>query len=1025
MTPRRWKKIKEAGMRQPASCVHAEARAANSSMLRLISITLRPLALLFLINALACAAFAQAEGPAGALRGRVRDELGGLVVSASVIVVNARGMERAATTDERGQFFLDNLEPGLHIIRVAAQGFAPYEGAPVQVAAGKLQTLDIQLRVEIKREEVAVSGDQSKLEAENNPSATIVRGAELDALPDDPDDLYGALQALAGPAVGPSGGQILIDGFLNTGQPLPPRATIREIRINQNPFSAENDRLGFGQIQISTRPGTDRWRGEAILGLADESLNSRNPFASNRAAYQSRLFAGSASGPVMRDRATLIFNLERRELYDNAVVNATILDPQLRVVPLQLAVTTPQSRINFSTRLDYQLNQHQNLNARYAVFRFDNARAGVGGFSLPEAAYRITNTIQTFQVTETAAINERLLNEFRAQYIYENQLEYGDSSRPTINVLGAFSGGGTGIGMESNPEGRLWLQDNVTWTRGSHTLRFGGRLRLTTIKDISTFNFGGAYTFAGGLAPELDANNNPARDARGQAVFVPITSIERYRRTLLLQRLGLPAAEIRARGGGATQFSITGGDPFASGRQLDFGAFIQDEWRVRPQLSISLGLRYESQTNINNGLNLAPRLSFAWAPFAAGGAKEPRTVIRGGAGFFYDRFNENIVVTASRYNGRTQRQFVLADASVLDMFPNVPSFEAVAANFNFPPLVRRISTDLRVPYMIQSALSVEQQFPYKTTLTLTFINARTRRAFRSRNVNAPLPGTLDPNMTGGIRPLTDAGNILQFESSGRINQNQLLITLNNRFSNRHSFFINYALGRVMSDTEGLGSFPASSYDLGGEYSRSSMDARQTFSLGGNFTAPLGLRLNPLVIANSGRPFNIITGRDENGDTLFTDRPAFATDLTKPGVVVTRFGAFDPNPLPGQMLIPRNFGRGPSFFIVNLNLSRTFSFGGESAGRQSTERASSRAGQGSGATVSPGPAAGATNEGRYGLTLTLRVQNIFNRNNGGQPIGNLSSTLFGQSVSSAGSFGFGGLNPAAGNRRLEAQLRFTF
>jgi hypothetical protein len=637
-----------------------------------------------LLILLATASFAQ--GPTGSLRGRVRDELGGLILGAKLSAIDAKGAERSAQTNERGEFVLDGLEPGLYNLRVTASGFALYENAEVRVLAGRAQTLDIQLRVEVKKEEVSVgTGEQLSTDAENNRSATVLRGAELDALPDDPDDLMAALQALVGPSAGPQGGQILIDGFMNTGQPLPPRSTIREIRINQNPFSAENDRLGFGQIQILTRPGTDRLRGEAILGFSDETLNSRNPFAQNRAPYQTRQYAANISGPVIKNRASVIFNFERRETDDNVVVNATVLDDALNIIPFRQAVTIPQTRLGSAARLDYQLNRNHNLTARYALFRLVNERANVGGFFLPEAAYRVTNTIQTFQLTETAILSERVLNEFRLQYIYENQVEYGDSSRPTINVLGAFNGGGTGIGHETNPEWRLWLQDNVTFTRGNHTLRAGGRLRVTGIEDISTFNFGGAFTFAGGLAPELDATGEPVRDASGQPVVSNITSIERYRRTLLFLRRGFSTAEIRARGGGATQFSIIGGDPASYGRQVDFGAFVQDEWRVSPELSLSVGLRYESQTNINNGLNFAPRISFAWAPSARQGTKEPQLVVRGGFGLFYDRFNENIVVTASRYNGITQRQFVLSDPAVLGLFPAVPSFESVAANTSFPP----------------------------------------------------------------------------------------------------------------------------------------------------------------------------------------------------------------------------------------------------------------------------------------------------------------------------------------------------
>ena len=694
MTPRRKKQ---------GRIVHEQdikASVANISVRLIESYATRLLTMLAVLASFINVSFAQQS--TASLRGRVADELGGLIVGASVTLTNAQGLQKSARTDGRGEYLITGVAPGKYVLQVHASGFALYEKTEVEIPAGVGSRIDVSLRVELNKEEVAVgSRDALSMETGENAGAIVLSGAELDALPDDPSDLAAVLQTLAGTVAGPEGGQIFIDGFANTGQPLPPTASIREIRINQNPFSAENDRLGFGQIQILTRPGTDRLRGEAFFGLSDESLNSRNPFAQNRAPYQTRLWAAQAGGPVVRNKATFFFNFERRETDDNAVINATVLDPALRIVPLQLALLTPQRRTTFGPRFDYQLNKVHTLSLRYSLFRFSNARAGIGGFSLPETAYRVTNTIQTFQATETAVTSAHTLNEARFQYIYENQVEYGDSSRPTVNVLGAFSGGGTGIGLEANPEGRLWIQDNVTHTVGAHIIRAGARLRLTTIKDISTFNFGGAFVFSGGLAPELDERNEPVLDAAGQAVLVPITSIERYRRTLLFQGQGFSPALIRTLGGGATQFSITGGDAVAHARQFDFGAFIQDDWRVRSNLSLSLGLRYESQTNVNNGLNLAPRISFAWAPMARAPASQPQMVVRGGFGIFYDRFNENFVATANRYNGITQQQFVVSDPAVLDFYPRVPPTSFVNA-LSLPQTIRRISTDIHVPYTLQA-----------------------------------------------------------------------------------------------------------------------------------------------------------------------------------------------------------------------------------------------------------------------------------------------------------------------------------
>jgi hypothetical protein len=305
--------------------------------------------------------------------------------------------------------------------------------------------------------------------------------------------------------------------------------------------------------------------------------------------------------------------------------------------------------------------------------------------------------------------------------------------------------------------------------------------------------------------------------------------------------------------------------------------------------------------------------------------------------------------------------------------------------------------------MMQTAISLERQLPFKTTLSVSFIAARTLHALRTRNVNAPV---IIRNSAGEIvshtRPVPNAGDIFQYESDGRFNQTQMVVTLNNRLSSRFSFFANYTLNRAMSDTDGVGTFPADDYDLSAEYGRASTDVRHTFSAGGTFDLPFKIRLNPLIFTSSGRPFNITTGRDANLDSLFTDRPIFAFDLTKPGVTITRFGAFDPNPSPGQQLIPRNYGRSPAFFSVNLNASRTFKFGKAK-------------------TIT-----GKAGEKPYNLLFGVRAINLFNRTNFASPVGNLSSPFFGQSVATAGGFGAASVgNPAAGNRRLEAQIRFSF
>ena len=972
---------------------------------------------------LLCGARASAAAQTGgALAGRVTDPAGAVVVGAVVVLRDAAGAARRAVSDAEGRYAFGGLAPGAYTLRVEARGFQTFEAAPVEVAAGRRLELDVRLAVALERQEVTVGAEAPLgVGPADNRSALRFDETDLDALPEDPADLAAALQTLAGAPGGPNGGQILVDGFAVAGEPLPPRGSIREVRVNQNPFSAENDRLGFGQIQIFTRAGTERLRGQVFFNFNDESLNARNPFTPARAAYQMRNAGGSLSGTLAPRRASFFLWLEERATDDNTLVNAVVLDDALAPRPLVYNARVPRRQLNANARLDLQLAEGHALTVRYSYYRHRGS-AGFGGVFLPERGFAFTLPIRTFQLSETAVLGPRLLNEFRLQYVGEDQIDEPVSTLPGLNVSGAFVGGGSPSGRARNPEGRLTAQDSLLWTSGAHTLRAGARLRRTTITDVSPDDVNGTYTFAGGLAPQLDAAGEPVRDAAGRPVLVPLTSIERYRRTLLFSAPNcgagagrfpcLPPAEIRARGGGATQLTLGGGDPLARATQLDFGAYFQDDWRVRPNLTASYGLRYEFQTNIGVRLNLAPRVALAWAPGLKAGdpAAKAASVVRAGFGVFFDRFNEGQVLIANKYTAGNFFRFIVDDPTALDSFPAVPDFETLRASHAASQTTFRLAEDLREPYLMQAALAFERQLPHKGTLAVTYVASRTLHALRARNVNAPaVVRDSSGEVVARVRPRPSAGNVFQYESSGRLNQHQLLVTLNARPSGRASFFASYTLGRARGDTEGAGTFPADPYDLRSEYGRSSFDVRHAFAAGGTFETPWKLRLSPLVYASTGRPFNITSGVDSNGDAFFTDRPAFATDLERPTVRVTPFGAFDTEPPPGSRAVPRNYGEGPGYFVVNLGVSRTFALGRVSA-----------AGRGGGGQ------AGAGGEARVRVTPGLRFTNLFNRVNLDAPVGNLGSPLFGRAVATSGGFGAGSVgNPAAGNRRVEAQVRVEF
>ena len=996
------------------------------------------------VLALASAGVVLAQQRPGSLHGQVLDELGGAIVGASVTAVDAAGTEKAVVTNNAGTYTINGLAPGKYTLRVVNAGFAIFENTEVEIVSGKPQQLDVTLKVAIEEQKVTVAADSRELstEPENNAGAVVLKGADLESLPDDPDDLAAALQALAGPSAGPNGGQIFVDGF--TGGRLPPRASIREIRINSNPFSAEYDRLGFGRIEILTRPGTDRYRGQVSFNFNDDALNARNPFADTRPPIQTRQYGGNFGGPIVKHKASFFIDFDKRDIDDQSLIVADVLDANNNIVRFTDTFAIPSRRTTFSPRIDYQINPNNTL-----VFRYNYARTtrvnGVGGFSLPTRAYDSSTTEQGIQLTETMVINKTIVNETRFQFNHSRSEQDADNSIPTIQVQDAFTGGGSQIGHSHNDDNDWELTNNTSFVHGQHSFKAGARVRNVDISQFSPANFGGTFTFFG---------------ARGG-----LTSIQRYQTTIIGQEQGLTPLEIRLLGGGATQFTLASGNPQTDVKQWDFGGYVQDDWKVRPNFTLSLGLRYENQENIDSNFNFAPRLGFAWSP----GGQQSKTVIRGGYGVFYDRVSENLTLQALRLNGVNQQQFTVQNP---DFFPNIPTVDQLL-QFSVPGTVYRLENGLQAPYTLQGVGSIERQLPHNFTIAASYINVRTLHVLRSVPLNAPLPGTFIPGLPdSGVRPLNCADfippdvnpstncNVFEYQSSGRYNQNQFIVNFSSRLHRNASMNAYYVLSKANSDTDGAGTFPANPYDFSTEYGRASGDIRHRFVMTGNFRAPWGISLNPFVIVQSGRPFNIIIGRDLNGDTLNTERPALAGANVNcndtQNFRCTPYGNFKLTLAPGDVMIPRNFAEGPGSTSVNVRVSKTWSFGSEggsaNANRQNGQDGQRNDGQrtmmgggmagrgpggggpgggggrggGFGGPGGGGGFGGGGGTGRYNLTFSLNFQNLLNHVNFSPPVGNLSSSFFGQSTSTSGGFGgFGGGGNPAYNRRIDAQIRFTF
>jgi len=990
--------------------------------------------------ALGLAALPAGAQTSGVIKGQVTDVSGSAIPGANA-TVTGKGFTKIFSTDETGSFAAPGLAPGAYTVQITKFGFANYASKAIAVSAGRTQSLQFPLELQASKQEVTVTSDAVgtvSTDPVSNAGQLVLKGSDLEALPDDPDDLAADLQALAGPSAGPNGGQIYIDGF--TGGNLPPKSSIREIRINQNPFSAEYDRLGFGRIEILTKPGTDKLRGSVQFNDSDSVFNSRNPYlvasqGSNNLSpvFSSRIYEGNVGGSLGK-KASFFVDMQRRNIQDNAIINAQLIDANNRQYPFSSAVSTPNNRTEFSPRIDYQINANNTLVMRYSFEQQKQTLAGIGNFTLASQGYNTLSTEHRAQITETAVLGAKTVNETRFQFLNDTSTQNGDNSKAAINVLQAFNGGGNQVGRAYDLQKHFELQNYTSIAQGAHSLKFGVRIRTVVTDDFSPNNFGGTFRFASGVGAPLDANNNVIGGDP-----VRISSIERYRRTLVFgSQCYAPGNQL---GCGASQFSIAAGNPYVGLNQTDVGVFFLDDWRIRPNLTLSLGLRYETQTNISDPRDVAPRFGFAWSP-GAGKTGHSKTVIRGGTGVFYDRFQEGNVLQSLRYNGVNQQNYIINNPN---FYPNIPSLSQLQ---QLSQTRRQIDNELRAPYTIQSAIGMERQLPKNSTLAITYTNSHTTHLLRSRNINAPLPGTVqfDPStgqpLTGtGVYPFGfNSGNIYNYESTGTLNQNQFIVNLNSRLNSNTSIFTYYVLNHARSNTDGVNTFPSDSYNLSEEYGRSAIDTRHRFVLGGSYQAKYAIRFSPFVIANTGRPFNITTGTDNNGDLQYTDRPSFASasscGANLLNIKCTSFGDFNLTPGPGAVLIPRNYANGPGSFTINMRVSKTWGFG-EAKGNSGNnggggDRGPGGGGRGPGGLGGGGRGGfggmggfggGSTNR-RFNLTLSANARNLLNHVNEGDYSGNLTSPYFGRSNSLA-TGGFGPPGGATNNRRLDFQIRFAF
>ncbi len=917
---------------------------------------------------------AATDAPAnlGVLSGSVSDPSGARIAHAD-IHIQSNSVERDTAPDDTGRFSVP-LPPGSYEVTITAEGFKTYTTNVTLTDRSGYAHIEARLTIDAKSEEITVPADeQDSTAAGDNKSALVFKGDDLKTFSDDDSVFQQEIEALAG-GNGIKPPEILVDGF-SSGR-FPPKNTIREIRINRNPYSAQYDSLGLGRIEVFTKPGTDKLHGNFSSSGTDNVFNSRNPYATIEPPYFAVNLNGNLSGAL--DKKTSFFAAGTyNDAENNAIVDA--IDPTL-LTPLAEAVAAPQRSQTYSGRLDREVSKSNTFTGRYEYNSNVLNNSGVGLLVLPSEGVDSNTTTQTLQLTDTQVIGTKIISEAHFQYVRTRQSQSPVSTAATVVVQGVFNGGGSAAQALTDHQDRYEFQELLTLAHKSHYLRMGGRYRLLRDANETTANYNGQFVF-----PDLA--------------------------TYKLALRGETPAQIFANGGGTTQYSLTGGVPRATVLTGDLGVFAEDEWKIRKSFTLDLGFRVESQSGVPDHFDPAPRVGFAWA-VGQKPKKPPIVMLRGGGGIFYDRFLSGNILTAIRQeSGTLQTAYFVTNPAFYQQYLNAAP--PVSSLSSTPPTLYNIDPHLRTEYGIIAGITADRSIGKIGSISANYIFIRGVHQYVSRNINAPRPGTYDPaNPASGVRPLGGTQNIYQFGSGGVDKTQVLFVNSQVKLGKRISGFAAYFFQHANQDVSNANTFASNSYNLAQDYGRAAQPSQELFA-GASVRLPLGIGGSLYGSAQSGTPFNITTGTDLNGDTIYNDRPAFATNPTANSVIYkTAYGTFDANPQPGEKIVPINYGNSPGFFFLEAELERTFKFGPRPSAPPPAA--------GAPAPKTPVPRADAP----YSLSFSVEADNVLNHVNPGTPVGVLSSPFFGKSISLNSPFSLGGIGNSA-NRTITLRCNFNF
>ncbi len=796
----------------------------------------------FLVLLLLCSGAAGQGASRHTISGNTLDPALAAIAGALVNLSRADGSLAAATsTDETGFFSLDNVAPGKYRLSINATGFKAYE-REISVGSKTIPPLRIILEIASQSETVNVSATDAAPKvstdtSENQNANTFERDA-LDRVPVfDQDYITTLSRFLDDNAAGTNGVSLVVDGVEANGPGVSPSA-VQEVKVNQNPYSARFARPGRARLEITTKGGTPQFHGAVNFLFRDSVFDAQNAFAATKPVERREFYEGSLTGPLGHNKKnTFLLTLERDSNNLEAIVSAIGADN----LPIHDNVPAPERHLFSSFRAFHDFTNGDQVWVGYFYESETLENQGVGGTVLREAGYTQVGREHEINISYRHIFSPKWVNQLRFLVGHNDNPITSVNAIPQIIVEGYFTGGGAQA--DSNrTESHFDGTDFLTYTNGKHVLNFG-----VDVPDLSRRGFDnhtnrqGTYTF-GNLA---DYN------------------------------AGLPATFLLQQGPGHVVFW-----------ERTVAGFFEDNLRLKPNFSISLGVRYYFQNYFHNDANnFAPRFSLAFAP-----SKNSKTVFRGGAGIFFDRTGPRPIADLLLFNRINVERFILSSTPA-----NPLPFPVTEADLvGVPTGSVTLDPSAHIPYIFQYGAGVERQITPKSTASVTYVGSRGIDLFRSRDANAPLPpGYLS-------RPDANMGQVRQIESRGHQKGNSVEFNLRGKPTKFFSGQVQYTLSKTYNNASGINYLPGNSNFPALDWARSDNDRRHKFDLLGAFQIRETLSVGAALQAYSGKPVNVITGFDSNGDGVTNDRPDGG-------------------------LAPRNSLHGPGYLGLDLNAERDFSF----------------------------------------------------------------------------------------------------